>query len=74
MAEREGYPEQVIERDGYPPGVPCWVDSGRVDATAAKEFYGGLFGWEFENRSPEGFPPYFVAQTDRRDAAAIGEQ
>ena len=74
MAEREGYPERVIERDGYPEGVPCWVDSGRVSATAAKNFYGGLFGWEFENRSPEGFPPYFVAQIEGRDVAALGEQ
>ena len=64
----------MADRDGYPAGVPCWVDSGRVSAQAAKDFYGGLFGWEFENRSPEGFPPYFGAQLGGRDVAAIGEQ
>ena len=64
----------MADRDGYPAGVPCWVDSGRVSARAAKDFYGGLFGWEFENRSPEGFPPYFGAQLGGRDVAAIGEQ
>jgi predicted enzyme related to lactoylglutathione lyase len=51
------------ERDGYIPGVPCWVDASEPDPDAAVEFYGGLFGWEFEDVMPsssEGH--YFVAQ------------
>jgi predicted enzyme related to lactoylglutathione lyase len=34
---------------GYIPGVPCWVDASEPDPEAALDFYGGLFGWEFEN-------------------------
>ncbi|HKH23077.1 MAG TPA: VOC family protein [Solirubrobacterales bacterium] len=37
------------ERDGYIPGVPCWVDASEPDPQAAADFYGGLFGWEFED-------------------------
>ena len=33
------------ERDGYIPGVPCWVDVSEPDPEAAVDFYGGLFGW-----------------------------
>jgi len=62
------------ERDRYPAGVPCWVDSGRADAKPALDFYAGLFGWEFENRAPEGVSPYHVARLDGRDVAGIGEQ
>ena len=32
------------ERDGYIPGVPCWVDTSQPDPDAALAFYGGLFG------------------------------
>ena len=30
--------------------MPCWIDSSQPDPDAAAAFYGGLFGWEFENR------------------------
>jgi uncharacterized protein len=36
------------ERDGYIPGVPCWVDTSQPDPESAIDFYGGLFGWGFE--------------------------
>ncbi len=42
------------ERDGYMPGVPCWVDTSQPDPEAAVAFYGGLFGWEFEDAMPPG--------------------
>ena len=44
------------ERDGYIPGVPCWIDTSQPDPKAALPFYGGLFGWEFEDVMPEGSP------------------
>ena len=40
------------ERDGYIPGVPCWVDTSQPDPEAAVDFYGGLFGWELEDVMP----------------------
>lgn len=40
------------ERDGYVPGVPCWVEANQPDPVAALDFYEGLFGWEFEDIMP----------------------
>jgi predicted enzyme related to lactoylglutathione lyase len=65
----------MLERDGYPPGVPCWVDVAEPDPAAALDFYGGLFGWEFEDRMPPEAPGrYFVATLRGKDVAAIGSQ
>ena len=55
------------ERDGYVPGVPCWVDASEPDPEAAVEFYGGLFGWEFEDVMPPGSEgKYFIARCETR--------
>jgi predicted enzyme related to lactoylglutathione lyase len=51
------------ERDGYIPGVPCWVDASEPDPEAAADFYGGLFGWEFEDVMPASSEGrYFIAR------------
>lgn len=51
------------QRDGYIPGVPCWVDVSEPDPEAALEFYGGLFGWEFEDLMPPSSEGnYFIAR------------
>ena len=58
-------------RDGYIPGVPCWVDTSQPDPEAAARFYGGLFGWELENAMPEGSGgSYFMARLGGGDVAA----
>jgi predicted enzyme related to lactoylglutathione lyase len=65
----------LLERDGYPPGVPCWVDTSQPDPAAAVDFYGALFGWEFEDRMPaDAAGHYFVATLRGRDVAAVGSQ
>lgn len=65
----------MLDRDGYMPGVPCWIDTAQPDPEAAAAFYGGLFGWEFEDRMPTDAPGrYFVAQLHDRDVAAVGSQ
>ena len=61
------------ERDGYIPGVPCWVDTSQPDPKAAADFYGGLFGWEFENVLPADSPgEYHIGRIRGRDVAAVG--
>jgi predicted enzyme related to lactoylglutathione lyase len=61
------------ERDGYIPGVPCWIDTSQPDPEAAVDFYSGLFGWDFEDVMPPGSPgKYFIARIRRGDAAAVG--
>ncbi|HEX9399397.1 MAG TPA: VOC family protein [Anaeromyxobacter sp.] len=65
----------MSERERYPPGVPCWVETLQPDPQAALEFYGPLFGWEFVGPGPmPGDPPgrYFVARLRGRDVAGIG--
>jgi predicted enzyme related to lactoylglutathione lyase len=65
----------MLDRDGYPPGVPCWVDTAQADPLAAVDFYNGLFGWHFRDRMPEDAPGhYFVAQLFDRDVAGVGSQ
>jgi uncharacterized protein len=62
-------------RDGYPQGVTCWVDTDLPDPEAATEFYGGLFGWEFEDRMPAEQPGhYFAAKLRGLDVAGIGSR
>jgi uncharacterized protein len=56
------------ERDGYIPGVPCWVDASCPEPKVAVDFYGGLFGWEFEDVAQPGSDgKYFFA---RHEAAS----
>src|SRR4051794_17123464 len=60
------------ERDGYIPGVPCWVDTSQADPDTAAAFYGGLFGWELENlMPPESGGTYYMARIRGGDVAAI---
>jgi predicted enzyme related to lactoylglutathione lyase len=65
----------MLERDGFPPGVPCFIDTSQPDPEAAARFYGELLGWEFEDRMPADAPGrYLIAQLDGRVVAAIGSQ
>ena len=61
------------DRDGYIPGVPCWVDTSQPDPDAALPFYSGLFGWEFEDMMPAGSESrYFIGRIRGGDVAAVG--
>jgi uncharacterized protein len=61
------------ERDGYIPGVPCWVDTSQPDPEAAVDFYKGLFGWDFEDVMPPDSPgKYFIARIRGGSVAAVG--
>jgi predicted enzyme related to lactoylglutathione lyase len=61
----------MSERDGYQPGVPCWVDLLAPDPGAAMAFYGELLGWEFDGPGPGD---YYEAQLRGRHVAGIGAQ
>lgn len=67
----------MMERDTYPPGVPCWVDTAQPDVEVALAFYRGVFGWEFVGPGP--MPPdpagqYFVARIRGLDVAGVSSQ
>jgi uncharacterized protein len=60
------------ERDGYIPGVPCWIDTTQPDPEAAVTFYRGLFDWEFEDVMPQDSEgSYFIARIRGGDVAAV---
>lgn len=62
----------MVPRNEYLPGVPCWVDVTAPDPEAATRFYGHVFGWQFEDRTPAGAGAYLVAQLDGHDVAGVG--
>jgi uncharacterized protein len=65
----------MIDRDGYPAGVPCWVDLALDDPERAVAFYSGLFGWEAQDAMPPGAPAhYFTATMGGRLVAGIGSR
>ncbi|MER5978835.1 VOC family protein [Streptomyces sp. NPDC001857] len=52
-------------------GTPCWVSLMARGPTAAQEFYGELFGWEFR-AGPRQLGPSVRALLDGREVAGIG--
>ena len=63
----------MLERDGYPSGVPCWIDIVQPDLDATMAFYGDLFGWTYEVRTPEGVPQrYAYARLDGLIVGGLG--
>ncbi len=65
----------MSERDGFQPGVPCWVDTWQPDADAAMRFYTQIFGWEAEETMPEGVEgTHYICRLRGRDVAAIASR
>ncbi len=62
------------ERAEYAPGTFCWTDLATTDQEAAKAFYGGLFGWEADDRPVGDGVHYSMMRLDDKDVAAIAPQ
>ena len=64
----------MSERDDYPAGVPCWVETLHDDPRAAGAFYGALLGWELvgSDRGRGRKDEYLVARLRGHDVAGIG--
>ena len=58
-----------VER--YPDGTFCWVDLGTSDAPGAKAFYGGLFGWEFDDLPTGEKGTYSTCRLDGQAVAGL---
>lgn len=52
------------------PGALCWNELFTPDLDAAKDFYGGVFGWEYQafENSPD---PYFVVMNQGRGNGGV---
>jgi len=46
------------------PGALAWNELNTGNAAAAKEFYGRVFGWEFEDRESENADGYTICSVD----------
>ncbi|WP_395573474.1 VOC family protein [Streptomyces sp. BK79] len=55
----------------HTPGTPCWVSLMVHGPAATQDFYGSLFGWEFEP-GPQQLGPYARALLDGHEVAGIG--
>ncbi len=53
-----------------PNGTPTWIDLGIPDLDRAMEFYGALFGWEFDV-GPEETGRYTMCLLDGKPVAAL---
>ncbi|MFI5757796.1 VOC family protein [Streptomyces sp. NPDC051569] len=54
------------------PGTPCWVSLMVHGLGATQEFYGALFGWEFQP-GPQQLGPYVRGLLDGKEIAGIGQ-
>ena len=62
------------KRESHEPGTFSWVDLSTSDADGARAFYGGLFGWEFEDSEMPDGGVYTMCRVQGDDVAAIVQQ
>ena len=62
------------KRESYEPGTFSWLDLSTSDAGSAKAFYGGLFGWEFQDDEIPGGGVYTTCHVEGDAVAAIMQQ
>ncbi len=61
-------------RESYAQGTPNWVDLQTTDQAAAKAFYGGLFGWTYDDQPMDAGAVYSIAKIGDGQVAAIAPQ
>jgi predicted enzyme related to lactoylglutathione lyase len=62
------------ERTSHSPGLFSWVDLATTDPAGAKSFYGGMFGWEFDDQPVGDGIVYTMCRLDGRAVCAISQQ
>ncbi|HEX8741614.1 MAG TPA: VOC family protein [Thermoleophilaceae bacterium] len=62
------------ERTEYTPGTFSWADLSTTDPDDAKRFYGGLFGWGFDDLPVDGGATYTMCTLDGATVAALSGQ
>jgi uncharacterized protein len=60
------------ERTSHTPGTFSWADLATTDTDAAKRFYTGLFGWDYEDQPiPGDGGDYTMLRREGKDVAAL---
>ncbi|MCZ2401830.1 VOC family protein [Paenarthrobacter sp. Z7-10] len=60
--------------DSYSSGTPCWCDLVSSDVEGARQFYGSLFGWDFDGRAMGPDMTYYMATLNGRNVAGLMQQ
>lgn len=60
-------------RSEHQPGMFSWVDLSTYDVPAAKEFYGTLLGWRFEDTEIPGGGTYTMCRVGDDEVGAIAQ-
>lgn len=61
--------------DAYLQGTPSWVELITPEPDAGKEFYAGLFGWQYDDRPiPGGDSVYSIVQIEGDDIGGLSGQ
>jgi uncharacterized protein len=58
----------------HAPGTFCWADLGTSDAAAAKRFYAGLFGWQYQDMPMGEGASYTMFELGGKRVAALYPQ
>ena len=61
------------EFNGHQPGTFCWVALSTTDRAAAKKFYGGLFGWSYDDVPAGPNDTYTLAQISGKDVGGMSD-
>ena len=60
------------ERTSYAAGTPNWIDLQTSDPNAAKQFYGALFGWSYDDQPIPEAPGVFYSMAQLRGHNVAG--
>ena len=63
----------MSERTSYTPGTFSWADLSTTDAHVAKAFYGGLFGWSYDDFPAGEGQVYSMARKGDHTVAALSQ-
>src|SRR5689334_13299190 len=55
----------------HAPGTFCWPELSTTDPTAAKKFYGTLFGWQADDQDMGGGQTYSMLKLKGQDVGAL---
>jgi uncharacterized protein len=60
--------------DHYDQGTPSWVELVTPDQAAARAFYSGLFGWDYDDNDMGEMGHYFIATYDGSELGGVSAQ
>ncbi len=64
----------MAERESYAHGTPSWIDLSTTDPASAQQFYGAIFGWQFESNPTDQGGEYIMANKGGKSAAGMMQQ